>query len=203
MKIHGKKPNSRQIQAEERRVQILDTALAVFAEKGYANTTIIDIAGAAGISSGLMYHYFPGKEKLLEAAIERNSFLPELREILRDTKDRPYREVLKNITLGFINLLERKNLIVRIFLQEGISNENVRKVWANLANNGISLLEKYISARIAAGEFRDQNAEITARLVFSNVIMFHFTRDIFKNSRVTKAEFIDSMIDNLISGIKA
>lgn len=118
---------------EDRRRQILDTALMVFAEKGFANTSVKDLAKAGGISTGLMYHYFPSKEKLLEEAVEHHSFLPQLREMLKDTKDQQYHEVAKNIALEFLNLLEQKSIIVKIFLQEGYSNSNVQKAWTNLA----------------------------------------------------------------------
>ena len=105
------KPNMRKIQAEERRLQILDTALSVFAEKGFAQTTIKDLADAAGISAGLMYHYFPGKERLLEVAVEKHSFLPQLREILNNTGERPCREVLRDISFKFSKLIRQKNMI--------------------------------------------------------------------------------------------
>src|SRR5579871_543324 len=45
-------------QAEERREQLIDTALRVFAEKGWDATSIPDLARAAGVAQGLMYHYF-------------------------------------------------------------------------------------------------------------------------------------------------
>lgn len=85
---------------ERRKLVLLDTALSMFAEGGFANTTVKDIAGMAGISCGLMYHYFPSKEKLLEAAIEKHSFLPHLREILKETEE-PCREVLKKSLSSF------------------------------------------------------------------------------------------------------
>lgn len=49
----------------EIRKGILQRAAAVFAEKGYANTSIGDLAAANGISRGLLYHYFASKEALL------------------------------------------------------------------------------------------------------------------------------------------
>lgn len=197
-----RKPNLRKIQAEKRRLQILDTAISVFAARGFANTSIKDLADAAGISSGLMYHYFTGKEKLLEAAVEHNSFLPQLRALLKDTKHQPYQKVLKNIAVRFINLLEEKNEIFMIFLQEGFTNTNVQKVWSNLANEGMSLLKQYIADCIAAGELRDHDPEVTARCLFSIIIAFQLTRDIFKTSQVTRTQFIDTAIDNLLYGIK-
>jgi AcrR family transcriptional regulator len=46
---------------------IKDTALALFAENGFHNTSISQIAKAAGVSKGLMYNYFESKEALLHA----------------------------------------------------------------------------------------------------------------------------------------
>jgi AcrR family transcriptional regulator len=196
------KAKSRKDLAEERKLQILDTALTVFAEKGFANTTIKDIARAAGMSDGLLYHYFTSKEKLLETAVERHSYLPQLRAILKDAKGKQYHEVLKDISLQFANLVETEKEIFNIFIQEGHLNSKVQKVWSNLANNGISILQEYILKHIAAGELRPHNAEVTARCLFSSVVMFHFTGDLFSESKVTKAQFIDSMVDNVIYGIQ-
>ena len=49
----------------ERRGLIMDTALRLFAEKGYHQTSISQIAREAGMSKGLMYNYFDSKEALL------------------------------------------------------------------------------------------------------------------------------------------
>lgn len=181
----------------------MNTALFVFAERGFAQTTIKDLADAAGTSDGLMYHYFPSKEKLLEAVVEHHSFLPQLREILKDTKYQQYRKVLKDIALKFINLLEQNNMIGKIFFQEGSSNAKVQKVWSNLANDAVSLLREYLSAHISTGALRVHNAEVTARCLFYVLVMFHLTKDIFKASKVTKIQFIDSMVDNLLCGIQS
>jgi AcrR family transcriptional regulator len=55
-----------EIRVEKRKV-ILDTALELFANKGYHATSISAIASAAKISKGLMYNYFENKEALLKA----------------------------------------------------------------------------------------------------------------------------------------
>lgn len=60
---------------DERREQIVAGALRVFAAKGLAATKISDIARAAGVSQGLLYHYFKSKEEvfteLIRGAFER------------------------------------------------------------------------------------------------------------------------------------
>jgi AcrR family transcriptional regulator len=54
----------RRLSAQERRAAILDSALEVFAERGYQGSSIDDIAGAAGISKALIYEHFESKKEL-------------------------------------------------------------------------------------------------------------------------------------------
>lgn len=58
---------------EERKEQVLQAAAGVFARKGLADTTIVDIAAAAGISHGLAYRYFRSKEEVFATLVERAS----------------------------------------------------------------------------------------------------------------------------------
>ena len=59
----------REEQREQRRWQILRAALDLFVRRGYAETTIGQIAEAASMSTGLMFHYFPSKEDLYLALV--------------------------------------------------------------------------------------------------------------------------------------
>lgn len=56
---------------QERTKLILDTALELFAEKGYHQTSINDITKRAGISKGLIYNYFESKEAVLKSIIQK------------------------------------------------------------------------------------------------------------------------------------
>ena len=57
-------------QKEKRRREIINTALDLFIRKGFAAAKIQDIAGAAGMSVGLLFHYFESKDKLYEELIK-------------------------------------------------------------------------------------------------------------------------------------
>jgi AcrR family transcriptional regulator len=57
---------------EARQNQILDAAWVCFAERGYRQATMQDIAAKAGLSTGAIYLYFEGKDALIEAANKRN-----------------------------------------------------------------------------------------------------------------------------------
>ena len=61
---------TRQEQKEQRRQEIMYAALDLFAKKGYAATKIADIAKAASMSVGLLFHYFESKEKLYEELVK-------------------------------------------------------------------------------------------------------------------------------------
>ena len=54
-----------------RRDQILDAASALFAERGYDEVTIEDIAKSAGVARGLVHHYFGGRKEVYLALLER------------------------------------------------------------------------------------------------------------------------------------
>src|SRR5579863_5082118 len=62
---------------EARPGEILDAALACFAERGFAATRLDDVARRAGITKGTLYLYFPNKEELFKAVI-RETLVPEL-----------------------------------------------------------------------------------------------------------------------------
>ncbi len=55
---------------EATRAEILRSGIVLFSRSGYAHTSIRQIAAHAGISTGLMYHYFDGKESLLQAVFD-------------------------------------------------------------------------------------------------------------------------------------
>ena len=62
---------SRKERARKTRNRIVFEATKLFARQGYHKTTIADICSAVGLTSGALFHYFPTKEALLNAVIER------------------------------------------------------------------------------------------------------------------------------------
>ena len=62
---------ARQRRKEARPQELLDAALALFVEKGFAATRSEEVAARAGVSKGTLYLYYPSKEELLKAVIEQ------------------------------------------------------------------------------------------------------------------------------------
>jgi AcrR family transcriptional regulator len=62
-------PLARKISRDQRRQQLIDATMHVLARKGYAQTTLSDVAAEAGVSHGLVNFHFESKEKLLTAVL--------------------------------------------------------------------------------------------------------------------------------------
>lgn len=75
----------------DRARQILDTAVAVFVEQGYANFTVRAVADAAGISIGNLNYYFPRKSELMRAMVEYviEAYLAEFERLRRSRPGDP------------------------------------------------------------------------------------------------------------------
>jgi AcrR family transcriptional regulator len=82
-------PQRRRDMAEWRREQILDAALLVFGTKGVHAASMKEVAAAAGVTSGLLYHYFTSKEALSLAVTVERGFLSDLRSLLSEKGERP------------------------------------------------------------------------------------------------------------------
>src|ERR1051326_8239866 len=104
-----------------RRAQILDAALHVFSEHGFAGASIKRIAARAGLKSpALIYWYFKDKQALLDAQFERMS--PFL-SIVADTEahpDDPPEVVLPRIAQGFLSTVQQPQVgpFMRVMLSE-------------------------------------------------------------------------------------
>lgn len=65
-------PTLRQRRKESRPQELLDAALALFVEKGFAATRAEEVAQRAGVSKGTLYLYYPSKDELFKAVVRRN-----------------------------------------------------------------------------------------------------------------------------------
>ena len=70
---------------EDTREKLLDAAARVFAEKGYANASMDDVAAAAGMTKGALYWNFEGKEALFHALLDERVYAP-LRGLVEFTR---------------------------------------------------------------------------------------------------------------------
>lgn len=72
----GRNPEQNKILRDVQQAKILAVSLDLFVNRGFAATRIADIAAEAGVSAGLLYHYFPSKDDVLVALLQ--SSLPRM-----------------------------------------------------------------------------------------------------------------------------
>jgi AcrR family transcriptional regulator len=135
----------------ERRGELLQIAAELFAERGLKATTVRDIADAAGILSGSLYHHFDSKESMVDEILR--SFLDDLfgqyEAIV--AKQLPPRERFEAIVTASFDALERNHSAVAIYQSEvrqlvdqprfGYIRERLdqfRDMWKTLLREGMS-----------------------------------------------------------------
>jgi AcrR family transcriptional regulator len=177
-----RRPTARQRMAAARREQILETALKLFAERGFDATSTRQIAKEAGIAEGLIFHYFPTKASLLTAVLQdrlegRRAFRTRLRPLLDDAGRRPAPEVLGAVASGWLATLRRDEEIIVVLFTAAQTNSEVRQAWQGLIREGTQLLTGYLGARVEAGELRkDLPLETAATMFVSSLMVFFLTR---------------------------
>jgi len=97
---------------------IIDAALEVFRQKGYANARMADIAKRAGVSYGLVYHYFGSKEVLFDLIVESwwNALYSMMEKEI--ASERQFPEKLVNIIKFFLDTYMQKPNLMSIFVSE-------------------------------------------------------------------------------------
>lgn len=186
----------RAAQADRRRVELLDIALRLFAEQGFEATTIADISAAAGTAHGLVYHYFRSKDELLLAVLERNSFLPALRQLLAAQPDEPATEVLPRIAAGFSAMIAERADFMSLVLRESQTNPAVAAAMGQLIGEGLEVLAAYLDGRMAAGELRPHDPSVTARTLFQAIVAGHL-------NRLPAPGFEAGLVDLILHGVLA
>ncbi|NPA29890.1 MAG: TetR/AcrR family transcriptional regulator [Epsilonproteobacteria bacterium] len=110
---------------EARRGQIIETALALFAQKGFYATTIPDIAEKTGMSVGNLYNYFPSKEAMAQEIIRYVSTMlgetiHEINESALTTKEK-----IRRIVRFYFGLCEERPELIEFFLRVYLANREV------------------------------------------------------------------------------
>ncbi|TWP54117.1 TetR/AcrR family transcriptional regulator [Lentzea tibetensis] len=133
-----------------RRSELLALAAEMFAERGFGQTTVRDIADAAGILSGSLYHHFDSKESMVDEILR--TFLDELfgryQEVV-DAKLGP-RATLDEIVVASFEAIDHRHAEVAIYQHESkhlaqferfsyLHDRNVefRKLWTVLLEDGV------------------------------------------------------------------
>jgi TetR/AcrR family transcriptional regulator, fatty acid metabolism regulator protein len=154
---------------EDKRRQLLDAAVRVFARKGFHASRVGDIAEEAGVAHGLLYHYFDSKDEVLEAIFRENWSVLVARIASVEESDEPAADQLRHIAAIVLRTWLHLPDVVRVVVREFGRSPEVAARLGELARP-IEAIERVIARGIARGEFRsDIEARFAATVVYGSV----------------------------------
>jgi AcrR family transcriptional regulator len=162
---------ARQQAAQDKRRQILDAAVRVFARQGFHACRVSDIADDAGVAYGLVYHYFPSKDAVLDTLfLERwNVMLDVIREA--DGEDGPARDKLQTIADFIVDSYRHDPDLMKVIIVEVTRAANsFGRTHLGKIREAYQLIAGIVAAAQASGEFRTDVTAQFAALAFYGAI---------------------------------
>ena len=137
----------------DRRRQILEAAVKVFARSGFHTSRVGDVAEEAGVAYGLVYHYFTSKEELLETIFRDTwtQMLARVREV--EASGVPASEQVRQVTALLLRTWRRDPDLVRVLVREVTRSPHVQREIAEISD-AMKVLEGIIHRGQESGEFR-------------------------------------------------
>lgn len=188
----------------ERRAAIVEIAAGLFAERGYRATTVREIADAAGLLSGSLYHHFDSKESIIDELL--SSFLTELQAEYAAIAAAPTRpsDTIAALVRSAFAAIARHRAAVTVF-------QNERGYLATLPRFGYLRTSEEASQRlwlaalragIAAGELRaDLDPKLTHRFLRDAIwVSVHWYRP---DGRLAPDELAEHFLATVFDGIRA
>lgn len=208
MAEHDSPPPKFRRRAEQRPDELLDAALALFLRKGYAHTSVAEIARKAGLSKGAVYLYFPSKQAILEGLVKRA--VAPVAQRISTTADLPLgdiRQTLRDIltvvayTLGDPKVFAVPTLVIReAATAPEIAQLYRREIFDAVFPTAVRLLRQAIDS----GQIRPVDPEMTIRSLIGPILAHVLLAEIFAikpEDGLALDRLIDTHLDILLHGL--
>jgi len=193
---------------QERPAEILDAALKVFAQKGFAAARMDDIAKEAGVTKGTIYLYFENKEAVFKSLV-RESVGATIATVTAaaQAQEGSARLLLRMVLTRVAQLLVESD---RVVLPKIVIGESSNFPWLaefyrfEIIEKGLQLMMSLIERGIAQGEFRALPAHHVARLCVAPVLLGAIWRVTFAHLDAEPYDYnglIETHLDVLFRGL--
>ena len=180
---------------EERKHEILDIAKELFIEKGYENTSIVNILEKVGIAKGTLYYYFTSKEEILDAIIDRISekIFYKAQEISKDPSLSVQEKILGVVMSLNIEDDKEKKIVNNIHNPQNLLMH--QKQFDSIIDNVVPILTKVICEGIEKGIFNtDYHLETVEMILIYTQTVFDSNNNLSMEETLRK---ISAFIVNL------
>ena len=146
------------------REQLMDIAAQLFDSKGYAQTSINDIAQAIGLGRSAVYHYFRNKEEILAALVEAEALTPshQLQELNDEPGLTPGERLRRAIVDGIKRRLAPGSRFIAISRLEAQIPDELGPLYNQGRRDIYDFYVRCISEGVTSGEFRPVDPKIAA-----------------------------------------
>jgi AcrR family transcriptional regulator len=198
--------------ADARTQRLLDAALEVFARKGYRTARLDDVAEAAGVTKGAIYHHFDSKEALLLAVVEHYQALAfgRAEDALRDDTAPASVRIRLLVRKVFARRDDESSNPLLTLLIRGVAHEvpRVHDRWLREGPARLwTLIARLVDEGKERGEFRpDADGEIGARILISGLmlqLMWQQHANTVKQIAVDVDRLLDSSVDLFLAGLRS
>src|ERR1700678_2853560 len=163
--------------------EILDAALAVFAEKGYAATRMDEIAQRAGVTKGTIYLYFESKDAVFRSLVQESigatiQSVTAAAERFEGSSADLLRMVLRGI--GTFVRVDDRVVLPKVMIAEAGNFPGLAEFYRReVIDRGLGLLTSVIARGPGRGEFRAVNPEHAAKLCVAPLLVAILWRTTF------------------------
>ncbi len=188
--------------------ELIDAALTLFGEFGYAQTRLDDVASRAGISKGTVYLYFSSKQDLFEAVV-RERAVPWLEsiEISGLNSQASMEDQLRSfLSWGWQQFVEsRLHLIARIVLSESNNFPHLAQVYLREVMGPVNgLLMGLLERGVARGEVLGEVSQERVRALMARLAWFSVWRPTLaahSDSPLDEGRYVQEAIDMIIRSV--
>jgi AcrR family transcriptional regulator len=191
----------------DRRQDILQAAIEVFAKKGFRGTTTRDLAAQAEVNEAIIFRHFSTKEELYRAILEEkmrqghNSRVEELKQLAESGDDLQFLEALGHT---LIERHEQDTTFMRLLLFSALEGHQLSEMFLNSVPER-DPIASYIQNRIDSGVFKQVDPHLAARALVGMFFMFIQWQEIFglKQKRsFDRNEVVRTFVSIFLTGMK-
>jgi AcrR family transcriptional regulator len=198
---------SRRRRKAARPTELIEAAVEVFAEKGFAAARLEDVARRAGVSKGTAYLYFPNKEALFKAAVQ-DMVVTRIAVGERDVEEwrGSSAELLRRVLEQWAQVIRsRQGGLLKLILAEA-RNFPELAAWYHqeVAERGQRLLQAVLNRGIAAGEFRPVDVAATAHVIACPMAfraIWSYTLGRYETPPLPDERFYATYVDFVLAGL--
>ncbi len=194
----------RERQARERRDELIDAALTTFAKRGYHATSLKEIAEAAGVTDGLLIHYFGSKANLLSAVLlERQSLSAAVEAIVAGAPQDDPAAAIRHVAARWLELLRGQGgPLMGVLIAEARHNAEVAEALALHTRRTLEPTERLLTTLAERGLLRAAHIPIAARMLQWSLVWYSFWRDITPAGAVPDPEeWVEGLTAILLEGL--